>query len=79
MGDIVWVLTIEHRHGHDTSVHQSEDGARNWLAEYVREWWNDGGWLDDEQPPEDDSEAIDLYFEKVGDEYYSLDQCAVLP
>lgn len=77
----VWVLTIDHRHGSDTTVHRSEAGARKWLAGYVREWWDDavvrGG--APAEPPEDDDEAVELYFDTVTDELFTLELVVVRP
>lgn len=69
----VWVLTIDHRHGSNVSVFANDLLALAELAGYVREWWHDGGWPLDETAPEDDGEAINQYFENVGDEFYSLE------
>lgn len=34
-------LAIFHRHGHDITVHGSEEDLRNTLAAYVRDWWDE--------------------------------------
>lgn len=82
--DTVWVLTIDHRHGQDTWVHLTEDGARGTLVNYVCEWWSEltgrNAHADlPEQAPADDQEAINTYFEWVGDEYYNIEKTTVLP
>lgn len=80
----VWILTIDHRHGRDISVNETEEGALAACAEYGRQWWSElVGRNDDvelpEEPPTDNVEAIKLYFDTVGDEYYELEQAAVGP
>lgn len=79
----VWVLTVDHRHGRDTWVHATEEGAFGHLADYVSDWWtelvgrNDRVELPDEAPA-DTREAINTYFETVGDEYYDIESKEVL-
>ncbi len=81
----VWVLTVDHRHGQDMWVHETEAGAKGSLAGYVREWWSEltGRWDAREdlpaEAPDDDDEAIATYFENVDDEWSTLNQAAVLP
>lgn len=76
----VFVLRIEHRHGDDVSVHTSREGARNALASYVDDWWNEVADNLDE-PVEfsslDRDAAIDLYFEHQTDEYFHIDDSIV--
>ena len=72
----VWVITVEHRHGSDTWVRKSENGAISSLAAYVSEWWSETGQSD---MPTDAAEAIEKYFALVSDEFYSLEQFEVQP
>jgi hypothetical protein len=80
--NLVWVLVISHRHGDNMYVHETPEGAKASLVEYVHEWWGEcsGRWGEEpEKMPHDDEEAVQAYFDKVGDEYYSLEQAAVMP
>jgi hypothetical protein len=72
----IWVTTVEHKHGTNVSAFTTEELARADLAAFAREWWNDTG-LDDE-PPTDDNEAIEDYFDAVSDEFYSLESTELI-
>jgi hypothetical protein len=67
----MFVVVINHREGMDVTVHQSHTGARDYLADYCREWW-----YSDDPPPDDPEEAIIQYFEN-NDEYWSIQECVV--
>jgi hypothetical protein len=79
----VWVLSIDHRHGTNVYVHETEPGAKDSLVDYVRENWEDEvgrGFSElDAEPPADDQEAIDAYFDEVADESYILTNEVLLP
>lgn len=79
---VVW----EHRHGVDISAHSSEELARKHVAEIARKWWSEAREREPrssleplpEAPPEDDWEAIQLYFSaRDGDESVSISPSAV--
>lgn len=53
----VWVVTIEHKHGTDTAVHRTEEGAQRALQGYVDRWAEEEGVSND----------IDEYFEATGE------------
>jgi hypothetical protein len=76
VGEGVWTLAISHKHGIDTTVHASIEGARDWLMDWCKEWWMpEFG----EQPLTTD-ELIDRYFEEMEDrEWYELNETQVLP
>lgn len=74
--ETVWLLTIDHRHGTDTFVHKTEDGAKATLVCYVEDWWSEQ--CGDLEIPDDDV-AITAYFDAAGDEYYSLEERTVMP
>lgn len=77
---VVWVLKIDHRHGSDTTVHESADAAKEALVAYVHEWWDEvaGFRGAPETPPDGPDEVIDAYFEANGDrEWYSIDEAVV--
>jgi len=71
----VWILTVGHKHGEDTSVHSTEAFAYDALHDYVVEWWDEieehvkvpDDWYDspdgDIYIPDDHRAAINLYFE----------------
>lgn len=77
----VFTLTIEHRHGTTVRVFRSEEGARDALAAWAREWWpKEVGWRDEVRYTQaefdalPDGEAITEYFAAVeSDEWFTLD------
>ena len=79
----VFVVTIHHKHGEDLRVQATEEGARNAILEYVKEFWSE--WQDadegddDYSPiPEDREEAISEYFSLAEEsEYYEIDELPV--
>jgi len=73
-GDTVWVLLLNHKHGTDYSVHDSEKSAMMALADYCREWWDEAmERRDDERlAPDADNEVIAEYFEVMDDETYEI-------
>ena len=74
----IYVLTIEHRHGTNISVHQTRAGAEASLDEYVREYWHE---LSRERPPEMPKaaeERIEIYFEDhPQNETFDIVECEV--
>ena len=79
------VLTITHRHGDDITVHDDRAGAMEHLAEFARRWWHEildyDGWIAEPgepaapgEPPEDDAEAIGLYFARQRGEFWDITQ-----
>lgn len=80
-GARVWVLRVDHRHGEDVYVHQTEEGARDSLEGYCRLWWNeaaahiasDEGLDEEPEEPTDRDELITRYFEAILDEQWSIE------
>ena len=82
----LYTLTIDHKHGTDTRVFRTEEGAHAALASWAREWWpvEVGRWRDEDDncPTQEqfdalpDNEAISEYFERVN-ESYSLDSATL--
>lgn len=73
----VFILYISHRHGHDISAHASEEDARETLAGFVSDWWDEIQYLMKEPVAFSDLQrdaAIDLYFDLREDEYFELTQ-----
>lgn len=68
---IIWILTIEHRHGTNVYAHQTKAGAEESLMEYVDEWWDSE--MDGAKIPENRDEAIDGYFSSAVETYYLQD------
>lgn len=66
-GATVHLLTINHDHGTDTSVHATRESAVNGLESYVLEWWEIE--LGDSVIPDGAQERIDAYFGQVGEDY----------
>lgn len=81
-GEIVWKLTISHRHGQDTSVYSSEEDALDELAGFAFQYWDEAlEWSDGklpEKPPADRDKLIDMYFGPNGmgarGEYYEIEE-----
>lgn len=74
-----YVLTISHRHGDDTTLHPNKKAAHAALAEFARQWWHEITDYDGRAdpgvtgpPPEDDDEAIQIYFEHQDGESYTI-------
>jgi hypothetical protein len=72
----VHVFIWEHCHGTDCSVHTTMGAAEQAAAEVARRWWDEARARDRELPksaPQDDREAIDLYFAAQEEfEHYQL-------
>lgn len=71
----IWVLAINHEHGTNIYTHLSEEGYKNDLIDYVREWWSDemSESIDSDIYKNcSDEELIDHYFSSVEDESYSI-------
>jgi hypothetical protein len=76
--EMVHILLIFHRHGHNTYLHRTEEGEQASLIGYVRENWEDE--IKDEPAPEDDDKAIERYFELLAEEEsYSIDTIEIGP
>lgn len=86
----VWVLTTRHRHGADVGVYATAASARAGLADFCRQFWHEVALGDEadeaeaaQTPPEDDDEAIRIYYERQeassDPESYELEQAKVLP
>lgn len=85
MDSQVWVLSIHHRHGEDTTVHASESAARDALAGYVVQCWPEVAGTEysgsdgqlrrvPQELPADPGQAIATYFEASPDEWFDLQQ-----
>ncbi|MBU8838953.1 MULTISPECIES: hypothetical protein [Mycobacteriaceae] len=85
MDSQVWVLSIHHRHGEDTTVHASEPAARDALAGYVVQCWPEVAGTEysgsdgqlrrvPQELPADPDQAIATYFEASPDEWFDLQQ-----
>jgi hypothetical protein len=76
---LIYVLTIEHKHGHDLWCHHSEQGARASLADYVRDNWDTEVGASVTKPVDIDT-MIQQYFEATGgEEWWSIDHLKLLP
>jgi hypothetical protein len=79
----VWILVISHRYGDDITAYGTQELAWATLVDYVRDWWDhetkgrdfDEG--EDPSCPEDDTEAVEQYFNLVDDEFYSIQELTV--
>jgi hypothetical protein len=66
----VLVLTIDHDHGFEVSVHHSHKGAMATVADWVAESWERDGPAG--EMPADTEEAIEAYFDFAADETYHI-------
>lgn len=74
IGDTAHILTISDRNETSGGIYSSAEAATLALAMYVEQSWDAvvglGGVPD--EAPEDNEEAIDIYFESLGDESYTI-------
>jgi hypothetical protein len=73
----VYVVTIEHRHGIDTYVCATNEGAWKQLHDYVKEWWESEAVPG--EIPEHPPEAVRDYFDHVETEFYGLEETLLRP
>lgn len=73
----VFVAIYEHKHGHDTCVFRTAQGAQAWKDQLASDWWEDA--FADEEPP---SENIgDEYFRRmteIGGEYFDVEEHTII-
>lgn len=62
----IWVLRIDHRYGYDTSIHSTEQAAKDSLVEYVHQEWESE--MGDKDKPSDPAQMIEVYFDHTDDE-----------
>jgi hypothetical protein len=70
-GDTVWLLTVWHRGGEDTTVHISERAAYGGLLTFVEQFWDEVKDRDTGEVaewPDDPREAIQTYFDYHSDD-----------
>lgn len=74
-----YVLTIDHRHGTNTTVHRSNEGATAELATFCRQWAESDAKITNADGMED-SDLIEAYFAAMGeqDEFYSIERTELL-
>ena len=75
------VLSVEHKHGTNTSIHRTEESARDALHDYVAMWWERE--MGDEPMPDGSGQAIEAYFDRVQTEFWesieaSMPEAAVI-
>jgi hypothetical protein len=68
--DFLHVLFISFHSGESVTLHLSEDDAIRSLASYCREFWDDAS--TGEPAPDDDKQAIGLYFRHAPGESYTI-------
>lgn len=66
---IVYILTISHRHGVDTTVHDNETSANETLDQYCRDWWHE---ISDQPYPEDGTGIPTYFFANQDNESYDI-------
>lgn len=63
--ETVHLTVVHHKHGINSYVNRTQEGADQTLADYCREWWNQ--WFDDgDLPPKSNEEVIEKYFGEDG-------------
>lgn len=77
--EFAYVLIIDHRHGTNTSVHRTEEGARADLAAFCRQYAEDDAFILNADKMTDD-EIIEAYFAVMNehDEFYSIERTELL-
>ncbi len=75
MGETVWVLVIEHRHGFNHYVNRTKEGMLEELANYAIEWWDE---LEiPEEMPLTQQDIINTYFDDHDSEWYTYEEVVV--
>jgi hypothetical protein len=73
----VYVLIIDHKHGRDVSVHETDVDANIQVEHFARDWWSTDG--PDEPMPEDNpGDLISRYFDASG-ESWDVEECDFPP
>lgn len=84
----VFLVVVHHKHGEDTYINATRDGATDALYEYAVSWWGDAFDREGDPPAptvdstDDKWEAITAYFERMeecGDEWYEFGEWEVGP
>jgi hypothetical protein len=83
-GQRLYALTTSTSGGDAVTLHLSEDAARAELAGFARQFWDEIADYEGRAapgvtgpPPDDDEEAIRIYFEHQGDEGYTITETAL--
>lgn len=72
----VWVLNWEHRHGSDTAVFASREGAAQHRREIAAEQWDEE--IGNEIPrPKDEEACANAYFAHMGDQMSKAEFCEI--
>lgn len=89
IGTTATLLAIHTRHGTDYCLHAHYDKAAEHLAAYVREYWHEvsgmvadglmGSIVIPEEAPEDNDEAVSMYFDAHPDEHYDMEPVEIQP
>jgi hypothetical protein len=69
----VHVVSIEHRHGTNITVHVTSQGALDQRDQYADENW-DSEFPDEDKPAENIGDA---YFDKIEDEFCNIEEIEV--
>lgn len=74
---IVYVLIIDHRHGRNVSIHETDVDANVEVANFAREWWEtetSGYGGESAIMPSDPGQLVSEYFDASG-EIWSVEEC----
>ena len=77
MEEIYWILAYEHEYGTDLTIYKTQEAALNSIHKTVQYWWDEE--LSGYDMPEDQLEAVEMYFDLVDGEYYTITSCKVEP
>lgn len=75
----VYILTIDHRHGTNSSAHRTREGASAALATFCRDWAHEANTITEGDDPSKmtDDEVISLYFDGI-DEFYTIERAELI-
>jgi hypothetical protein len=76
-GTKIHVARWEHRHGVDTLLYSSAEGAAKWRQEIAAEWWETE--MKGQTMPVDPEAAAEEYFNTMmeRDEFFTVEECVV--
>lgn len=68
----IFVLSVQHRHGTDVTLHPSQEDAYSTLVGYCRDWWTEEGIPG--APPEDPDLLVQGYFDGTMSEGWEIEE-----
>lgn len=71
----IFVATVEHKHGTNTYAGETYLLAYSAVVDYVRDYWHEVG---TDEPPTDEEIMVSLYFAAMEDEWYNVEEIALI-